>query len=417
VQPGGNSNLGVLWPAASDTTNPTLAARFSQTTNLTAGQNATYRWVVTVPGFYKLQTQLESGTVSILNFANGQPTVLEAGTDRQLSNYLLYLDSGVYGLRFLNAASQPAVVHWTLKAEQLDWEKIIDNGVSQQSALSLMLFSPTLSDPNPGGDTTEHFQAIAGAVLLDSPGGQSGPLPTGLIVTFNTSLIGLPEPAAQNIAPIGPTVATGSVALADSSTGLHPGMPYASLPTSGQELGNGELATDTQPLATETVASRAEIRADSVGARPLQDAETKSARADEQALAQAEWLVRLGSRLGNWFLRSPAPGEIQTGTLAPLKARPVIADVALPDGRDLRRLSRPKRSISSAQVDIGAAASVIVVGTIAFRLRQPIQKWWRRANRTAPGRPAPTWPFGHGPHPATTRARATARARKIHAAR
>ena len=66
--------------------------------------------------------------------------MLEAGTDRRLSNYLMYLDSGVYGLRFLNAASQPVVVHWTLKAEQLDWEKIIDNGVSQQSALSLMLF-------------------------------------------------------------------------------------------------------------------------------------------------------------------------------------------------------------------------------------------------------------------------------------
>ena len=60
------------------------------------------------------------------------------------------LSAGVYELRMINVGSGVATVQWLLTIESLDWEKIIDNGVSQASALSLMTFSPTLAGPDTG---------------------------------------------------------------------------------------------------------------------------------------------------------------------------------------------------------------------------------------------------------------------------
>jgi hypothetical protein len=411
------ADLGVLWPATADGTNPELAAKFSQTTNLTAGQTATYRWVVTVPGFYKLQTQVGSGTVSILNFADGQPTVLEAGTNHQLNDYLMYLNAGIYRLRFINVGSQPVVVAWTLKSERLDWEKIVDNGVSQQSALSLMLFSPPDSNQNPGGDVVASFQAISGAPTLNSSGGPSGPLSPSLFVTLNTSLIGLATPSAHNVAPVGPTVETGAVALADSSTGLHPGIGYGSLPPSSAELGNTEPSDDAQPTASETLASEHKVDMPSGDAIARLDAEAKSARADQNALDQAEWWVHLGSRLSSWLIGSPVATNIEGRSAMPVEQSTMAGRDAVASQHNSDRFNPSRRSISAAQVDIGAAASLIIVGTVAFRLRQPLQKWWRQGVRRVPGgSPAPR-PFGQGPHALATRTRGTARARRTHAVR
>ena len=39
-----------------------------------------YRWTVIVPGFYKLQTQLQGGPVAVLNTGNGLTTVLDPGS-------------------------------------------------------------------------------------------------------------------------------------------------------------------------------------------------------------------------------------------------------------------------------------------------------------------------------------------------
>ena len=154
------NDLGVLWPAAANSTDPASNpnAAFSQTTDLPVDQSETYRWVVTVPGFYKLQTQVISGTIAVENSGNGQPTILEPATGSPLNTYLMYLNDGVYQLRFINAGSQPAEVRWNLKIASLDWEKILDNGVSQVSALSLMLFSPAPADP--AGNAIASFQAL-----------------------------------------------------------------------------------------------------------------------------------------------------------------------------------------------------------------------------------------------------------------
>ena len=192
------NNLGVLWPATASSTDPApnLAAAFSQNTALSLGQSETYRWVVTVPGFYKLQTQVENGTVAVENSGTGQPTILEPATTLPLNNYYMFLNDGVYQLKFMNAGSQPADVQWALKIASLDWEKIVDNGVSQQSALSVLLFSPALSDP--GGNAIASFQAFAGPLAANVSFGSSAPLPASLFVTMNTNLMGQPTAGGQN---------------------------------------------------------------------------------------------------------------------------------------------------------------------------------------------------------------------------
>ncbi|MFI5455036.1 MAG: DVUA0089 family protein [Isosphaerales bacterium] len=404
-------NLGTLWPASA--TDPALAGVFSQTTDLAPGQTETYRWVVTVPGFFKLQTQMESGAVSVVNSGNGSTTVLDPGTTHQLNTYLMDLGDGVYGLRFINTGSQPAVVHWKLKIASLDWEKIVYNGVGQGSALSLLLFSPTPSDPT--GNSIASFQATSGSAAVSVFPGSSGPLPASLFVTLNTGLIGQPTPAGQNVTPVGPTVDEGSIAVADSTTGLQPGLRYESMSAPGPGQGNSDQSGEVKPAGAGPVANDQAIRLAARGSEQLRlDPEADSARADERALAQSEWLVRLGSRMKSWLMPSPAGSEIKSHAAAPSEAMAMVGNDAAAGSRGSRDFNRNKRSTSSAQADMGAAASLIMAGAVAYRLRQPCQKWWRRRDRLASAGPAPAKPFCPGPHRVSTRARVTTRARKVH---
>ena len=54
-------------------------------------------------------------------------------------------------LTLLNQGASPTTVNWDFSTVYLDWEKILDNGVTATSALSLMTFSSTLTGPDTGG--------------------------------------------------------------------------------------------------------------------------------------------------------------------------------------------------------------------------------------------------------------------------
>ena len=392
---------------------PTLNAAFSQTTELAPGESETYRWVVTVPGLFKLQTQMGNGTIAVENFGNGQTTILDPGSTHQLNDYFMDLSDGVYGLRFINVGSQPVSVHWALKIAKLDWEKIVDNGVGQGSALSLMLFSPTPSDHD--GNSIAGSQAISGSLAAILESGPSGPLPASLFVTLNTGLMGQPAPAGQNVAPVGPTVESGSISLADSTNGLQPGIRYESVST--REPGDAdELATAVR-TGMGTVVNDQAIRQAAGSAKLRLDPEVNSALADTHALAQADWLVGLGARIRSWLVPSPAAPEIKPTAVASLDAMATAGDDPAAGPGDPAGFVRNKRATSSAQFDIGAAASLIVGGAVAYRLRQPLQKWWRRTGRLASNTQAPAKRFSQGPHPVSTRARATTHARRVHTPR
>ena len=80
-----------------------------------------------------------------------------------------------------------------------------------------------------------------------------------------------------------------------------------------------------------------------------------------------------GIRIRSWFVSAPRTREIKL-PVAPLEARLMAGNNAAVDPRGSAGFNGNKRIRSSAQVDIGAAAGLIVVGAIAYRLRQPLQE-------------------------------------------
>jgi hypothetical protein len=372
------ANLGVLWPSATDTAH---GGSFSGTTALAPGQAVTYQFSTIVPGFETLQTQVQSGQVAIYLFGPSGTQVIDAADAAHLSDYLLYLDDGRYGLRFVNLGAQPAQLSWALKISTVDWEKIYNNGVGQTSALSLALYSPEGSTSAPTAGAA--IGAVAASALAGSSPAQSGPIPGTLLVTLSSGLVGQPGAEALAVGPVGPAVETASVSLAEGGSGLIPGIRYTSTLSSDAEIG---AALAENMLAT----SQAQATAGAGGAAPVSelarlDPDAQSARADERALRKSEWLARAGDFMQNVF--APAPhGESETTDLFrtyPPDAMVQAAGLASePKRREQGRTFRPGKT---DHAEIVLPTGLIVAAALAYRLRRTIPRWWKRRQ------PAPIW--------------------------
>jgi len=95
-----------------------------------------------------------------------------------------------------NESSQPVTIDWVLKIANLDWEKIIDNGVGQTFALTLGLTSTAPDDSGSGAsrESRECSSNRLGSIrdceqTLQDRWERSRP---SLLVTLNTGLIGQP---------------------------------------------------------------------------------------------------------------------------------------------------------------------------------------------------------------------------------
>jgi hypothetical protein len=410
------NDLGVLWPFSSNAISPESAGAFQGTTKLTPGQEMDYSFTAIVPGFYKLQTQFQSGQVAVLIAGNGVTTVLDAGSTRPLNDYLMQLNAGAYTLRFENLGSQPVVINWLLKVANLDFEKIVGNGVGQSFALDLSLFSQTPGDS--GNSSLASFLAVPVSGVEGIFAGSSGPIPASLLVTLNTGLIGQPALGGQTVAAVGPTVETGSTALADNGTGLGEAIQFGRALDSSRRLGVDDRLAEAELAALKPVPSDPAVVAATLGALARLDPEASSARADERALGQAEWLVRLGSRLQGWL--SPGTAARNAEQLAggsPI-AHGLVQDDPIRKERDPDGIHRTKRSISATQVDLGATVCLVMIGAVTCRLHRPLLKWWRRTSRLTLAGERLARPLLHrGPHTASARARATTKLRKPQALR
>ncbi len=72
------------------------------------------------------------------------------------------------------------------------------------------------------------------------------------------------------------------------------------------------------------------------------------------------------------------------------------------------RFKQNERPDSKVQADLGASASLIVFGVVAYRIRRPVQTWWRRRSRSAVAGISMAKPSIPRPHAVSSRARATA---------
>ncbi len=200
-------------------------------------------------------------------------------------------------IRFsLQTLAQPAQFEWRLKIASVDWEKIIGNGVGQVAALALrpvvairrrFIRQSFLGFAGPSGP--------AGPAERECKRGPSGPIPSNLVVTLDTSLMGQPGSTAASLASVGPSVDGAIVALADNGRGLLPDIRYVS---TDQADSDGE--TEKPAVAAERPTER-EIGVGRFQAAERLDREATSNLADERALVQGEWLVRLAGVVRDWF--------------------------------------------------------------------------------------------------------------------
>jgi hypothetical protein len=379
------SDLGVIWPGVVNVTwIPRTTAR---TVQLAPGQDTAYRFVVICPGIYQVTTAEGSASVQV-DRADGT-TAVDPGSVSPAAPYLMNLTPGVYSLHFNTFASQPAVLEWRLTPLALDYEKILDNGVGQAPAVGLALVAPGALDaasPSSG-------LAVNPAILSANPSSSVvSPIPSSLLVTLNTSLMGLPSSDAGHVSAVGPTAEGGLVALADNGAGLVPGIRYGSALGSSPLVGAEDLALLPGAPGAPALVSRDDAPRGQGGASAGGDS------ADARALARADWLIQLADWL-NDGLRSPEPA--QPGD--PAVHVPLLAMV----GNPLAATTQGRRSgpagwagsggwQSLIQDDLGASASLVVAAAVSYRLRRPLRKWWRRhdpgaadrrGSRFFPGRP------------------------------
>jgi hypothetical protein len=401
------TDLGVLWPNQIGIAPASIGDTFTGSLVLQPGQAITYRFVAIVPGLYKIQTVVNSGSISVQQIGPSGTSTLDNGSGQHVNNYIMKLASGIYQIAFADVGAQPAQFQWRMKIASVDWEKVIANGVGQSGALALSLLTTSAVDPTATSTAVAGFQGVPLAVQFASlTSGPSGPIPSNLLVTMNTSLMGQPDSTAVAIAAVGPGVEGASVALADGVRGLLPSIRYVS---TDQADSGGDIDAPRQPAdAPGAVAPGA------VGPQAANriDREAISILADQRALVQGEWLVRVAGMIRDWFgpittdAHASPPEFDPAGSVTTLRA-------ALGPDQKATETSRGRGVLeTTARADIQFPAGFLVLAVAAHRLHDPVRRWWRR-------RPTPSGK-GHRafgppyppPHAPSAFARATTRAHK-----
>jgi hypothetical protein len=384
-------DLGVLWPSTVNVVWPSANGAFSETTSLAPGQEATYRWVVIVPGTYKLQTQVVGSSIAVVNSSGASATVLDTDSTNGLNDYSMTLPAGVYELKFTNVGSHQADIRWLLKIEILDWEKVFYNGVSQSSALSLMMFAPPVASAGPEAETG--LLSIPPSAIGDAFGGAIGPVPSNLLVTSNTALAGQPSWNTQAFAGFTLPVETeqGSLPGQAMNENFRPSLAPGDEPDNGDPALIVDAMHDRTPNAGPALSTAGTIQT-------YHDAESTSSIADIRALAESEWVTKIGTLVQHWFTTSR---EGTRNQLAGNEWPSPPAAVATGPGlfvKDPANSWRNRHFSSAARGEMSATASLIMVGAVAYRLRDPVRKWWRENRPLAVRSKCPQPRALSGPH-------------------
>jgi hypothetical protein len=215
-----------------------------------------------------------------------------------------------------------------------------------------------------------------------------------LLVTIDTNVVGLPGGNAMNVAAVGPMVESGMVAVADRSGGIMQGIRYGAS-TEIEPATN--IASDSS--SAEVVASAASDKATPQTVKVInhRDPEALSLGADRRALAQAEWLVKLGLGIGEQFGIS----RMLTNDSGEPVVNPRIEspDLLAKVSKDADREAREAPVVTnSGRLDSGLPVGALVIAAVSYQMRRPLRRWWR-ARHDIPRAPrGEQLPLGQGPH-------------------
>jgi hypothetical protein len=404
---------------------------------LAPGTQITYRFVVPTPGpfnLFKLTTVYTGGELTIFEKgSNGTVALGPLGSG--VSNLSeLNLQPGVYQLVFSNPGTTITHLSWILKRTPGQWEQILASGVGQGPALQLMLLStpspaewptptptpaptptPTPSGPtattltpSPGGNpstpsssptspetpfaTPSADPATGGASIArdgtSAPGTSASSGTSGLLLTLEGALVGLPTLQAEHVSAVGPG-SSSTTALATGASGLLPGINYGSmLGSKGAGLGeDAPTPADPDPLQA-TDGSMIVVQAPG------------EPGPDDRVLAMNDWIGRIGPALFDWI--APAMRNVPTLTPAPAENGAAVAggEPAAPAERIV--LSRDDLPLDSSEgidrADFAAPIGLVATAVGAMRLRRPLQKWFRRKGTESAAAASSRRSQPRGPH-------------------
>ena len=108
----------------------------------------------------------------------------------------------------------------------------------------MSLFSPISGDSANSALTS--FAGVFGSGSAGIFAGSSGPIPSNLLVTLNTGLIGQPTLGGQTVTAVGPMIDTGSAALAEAGTGLGQAIQFTGAANVSPSAENADLIADSE---------------------------------------------------------------------------------------------------------------------------------------------------------------------------
>jgi hypothetical protein len=400
-------DLGVLWPNSN--------FQLSQFATISPGQEAVSRVVVLASGFYSFYTTFDQGSVEISRVGPDGVTSIGTSTGGPYISPAMLLYPGVYLFSLRAFGALPAVYQWQFQFSLIDHEWTLNNGVGQASAISLRLIStdttslsggaqpgtnpvvPRNDDPavvTPSPQSGSSFNVISAPVAIGEPLASTGVsvIPTSLVVTVNTGLLGTPSLQNEPVAVVGPVVAGGSIALAGNFADLPPGIIHLSSGSNGQ---NAPVPTDSAPALEVSPATAAGwvdtgTPSSAVSGLPLSVAST----ADAQALIKADRIMQLVGSLGRWIGLKTGEEEMPFDN-AP-DASVLLARSPIEPGRHTPDTGTGPLTERTTEADLGMPIGLILGAAAAYRLRQFAGGWWRSARGQvwAPSRPK-AMPLGH----------------------
>jgi hypothetical protein len=345
--------------------------------------------------------------------------VVDPGSTGPLSQHPMYLKEGIHLFTLSALGTQPVQVNWVLKSSGVDAESLVNNGVGQMAALDLRWINPSILTP----DAPPSLSTVAGDGLGSNPSPSPSssaeqpqatpsmasapaasipsPVPASLLVTLNSGLLGRPSAGDEHVAVVGPAVVGGSIALADSSLGLLPGIIYWSSGSvddrAREQADQGSLAEASSSPVADSAGADASLSTETAGAG------ASSSSGDALAVMKADRIVELAARLGRW-LSLGASEEEAAPDGGELAGPELLAGTDAEIGRGSADRLPEHSSDRIDQADLGIPTGLIVVSAAAYRLRQLAGRWWRRTRGQlrAPSRPQVS-PHGAGSGPRSSR--------------
>jgi hypothetical protein len=249
--------------------------------------------------------------------------------------------------------------------------------------------------PQPQAGASFVPPATGGGAVVSSSGLAS--VPAALLVTTNSGLLGGPSAQVEHIAAVGPVVAGGSVALADSSPGLLPGITYGSAgPREDPVASTADgIEISTRPSASDGGLARAE----GVARGALAEAQVESSRADARALVQADRIAQIAAMLQHLVSPEQTSDQDLPTTGGERPSGLLVAEVG--SGVDVRSTDQPAdRQLDRIEhAELAIPTALLLASAAAYRLRQFSARWWRQSRNRWATDPRPRMSrLGPGPH-------------------